>query len=146
MSVAGVKNPTVTTGAGNTPAQSALISQQNNNKTLSALQKVGGGSSSSSSSSSSGGAVAVPQVTMQYTSQNGTSGAPNAQITSLTKTSTAGAANSVYDKQALQKGGNYPRRKTKRGKGKKRKRFISRKRKCRGSRYLSYKKKKLKKT
>ena len=87
----GVKFPTVTSGIGNNPQESAMLSQQNNNAKLNALNKVGG-------------AIAVPQMTMSYTGSNGSQN-PNNQITDLTKIATNQTAQKVYDQHAVQKGG-----------------------------------------
>jgi len=85
--------------AGN-PRDSAIQEGANSNAKLASMGKIGG--------KKRGGAVAsnaqtipVPQYQMLYTPQGGNNSNPNAQIQQSAGISTQGAANSVYDKQAL---------------------------------------------
>jgi hypothetical protein len=84
-----------------------------------------------------GGSIAVPQFTMLYTPQSGTGTDPNAQIKMNSQTSTQGTANSVYDQEAMKKGGSNPQN-LKWGcmSGGKRKRKIKRKSKRKGNKRI----------
>jgi hypothetical protein len=89
------------------PSQSAYVTTQNNANTAQSLKNAVGGARSKSCKNKRGGAVNVPQYNMQYNVQNARG--PNDQITSNSKTSMQGSANSVYDNNAKnmpqQKGG-----------------------------------------
>jgi len=96
--------------AGN-PRDSAIQSTNNTNQKQANLSNAVGGSKKFKKM---GGANNVPQFQMQYTSTNGPGQDPNSQIKQNSQTSTSAAANSVYDQQAMVKGGSK-RRKLKKG-------------------------------
>lgn len=93
--------------AGN-PRDSAMQEGANSNAKLASMGKIGGrkrGGAVGSNAES----IPVPQYQMLYTPQGGNNSNPNAQIQQNAGISTQGAANAVYDKQAL-KGGSKNRR------------------------------------
>ena len=95
--------------AGN-PRDSAIAQANASNQKLQSLQSIGGrgrrlrkrrGGANTAST------IAVPQFSMQYTPQGGPGQDPNSIIQQNAAVGTQGAANSVYDSYATQKGG-YP--------------------------------------
>jgi len=88
-----------TLGAGN-PRDSAMLQMKNTNASQAAMASAVGGKKRRTN----GGAIAVPQFQMQYTAQGGPGTDPNSQVAGISKISTQGTANAVYDKHAL-KGG-----------------------------------------
>lgn len=88
-----------------TPRDSAIAQGMASEQKLQALQSIGGGKMKKKW----GGAnvILVPQFTMQYPPQGGEGQTPNSIITQSAIVGTQSAANAVYDKYALQKGGQY---------------------------------------
>ena len=93
--------------AGN-PRDSAIQQGINSNAKLANMGKIGG-KKRGGAVSSNAQVIQVPQYQMLYTPQGGNNSNPNAQIQQSAGISTQGAANAVYDKQAL-KGGSGKRR------------------------------------
>jgi len=92
--------------AGN-PRDSAIQEGVNSNAKLASMGKIGG-KKRGGAVASNAQAIPVPQYQMLYTPQGGNNSNPNAQIQQNAGISTQGAANSVYDNQAL-KGGSKKR-------------------------------------
>ena len=95
--------------AGN-PRDSAIAEGNAANLKLQALQSIGG---SRKYKLKRGGAttpqnsIPIPQFNMQYTPQGGNNQTPNSIIRQSAIIGTQNAANSVYDKYAMQKGGHF---------------------------------------
>ena len=95
--------------AGN-PRDSAIAEGNAAEQKLQALQSIGGGKKNNKKWGGAGagsGNIVVPQFNMQYTAQGGRDQVPNSIIQANALVGTQSAANSVYDKYALQKGGKY---------------------------------------
>jgi len=99
-SVPGMNYPTQKAMLAGNPRDSAMQEGANSSTKLANMGKIGG--------KKRGGAVAsnaetipVPQYQMLYTPQGGNNSNPNSQIQQNAGISTQGAANAVYDKQAL---------------------------------------------
>ena len=91
--------------AGN-PRDSAILQGNINTQKLVALNAIGGKKHFRRGGATSNNIV-IPQFSMQYTPQGGMGQDPNSIIRQNAAISTQGAANSVYDKYATQKGGEY---------------------------------------
>jgi hypothetical protein len=90
--------------AGN-PRDSAIQAGANMNAKQASLGKIGGRKKGKrGGAENKGGTINVPQYQMLYQPQGGNSTNPNAQIQQNAGISTQGAANSVYDKQAMSGG------------------------------------------
>ena len=106
-SVPGMSYPTMQAMSAGNPRDSAIAAgNAMNAKQNSANQMTAG----SKKRNIGGGVVAVPQFTMSYKAPGGPGQDPNSLITGNSQTSTQGAANSEFDKNAL-KGGSRRRRK-----------------------------------
>jgi hypothetical protein len=95
--------------AGN-PRDSAIAQGNAAELKLQALQSIGGGKKRNKKWCGAGagsGTIVVPQFNMQYTPQGGPDQVPNSIIEANALVGTQSAANAVYDKYALQKGGKY---------------------------------------
>jgi hypothetical protein len=95
--------------AGN-PRDSAIAEGYAANLKLQALQSIGGSRKYKLKRGvKRGGAdqIPIPQFNMQYTPQGGDSQVPNSIIKQSAIIGTQNAANSVYDKFAMQKGGHF---------------------------------------
>ena len=91
--------------AGN-PRDSAILQGNINTQKLVALNAIGGKKHFRRGGAANNNIV-IPQFSMQYTPQGGFGQDPNSIIRQNAAISTQGAANSVYDKYATQKGGVY---------------------------------------
>jgi hypothetical protein len=101
--IPGLIYPSVQAMPAGNPRDSAILAQQESINSQVALAKAVGGASKKRKLH--GGNIVVPQFQMQY-KPTGTDGQdPNSIIKSGSQISTQGAANSVYDKYALQNGG-----------------------------------------
>jgi hypothetical protein len=91
--------------AGN-PRDSAILQGNIDTQKLVALNAIGGKKHFRRGGAANNNIV-IPQFTMQYIPQGGIGQDPNSIIRQNAAVSTQGAANSVYDKYATQKGGFY---------------------------------------
>lgn len=118
--IPGLIYPSVQAMPAGNPRDSAILAQQESVKSQVALAKaVGGGASKKTKlhgGNSQSNSILVPQFQMQYKPIGADGQDPNSIIKSGSQISTQGAANSVYDKLASQKGGKKSRKnkKTKR--------------------------------
>jgi hypothetical protein len=111
--VPGMTYPTQKAMLAGNPRDSAIQASINTNQKLTNLGKIGG--RKRGGKKRGGGVIPVPQMQLLYTPQGGNSTNPNAQIQQNAQIGTQGAANRVFDKLALAKGGSRKsRRKTKR--------------------------------
>jgi len=109
--VPGMTYPTQKAMLAGNPRDSAIQASINANTKLTNLGKIGG---RKRGKKRGGGVIPVPQMQLLYTPQGGNTTNPNAQIQQNAQIGTQGAANRVFDKLALAKGGSRKRRKTKR--------------------------------
>jgi hypothetical protein len=113
--VAGMNYPTQKGMLAGNPRDSAIQAGTNSDVKLANMGKIGGKRKGGATNTQS--TIPVPQYQMLYTPQGGNSSDPNAQIQQNSQISTQGAANAVYDKQALKGGykkGGSKKRKTRR--------------------------------
>jgi len=106
--VPGMNYPTQKGMLAGNPRDSAMQAGTNANVKLANMGKIGG-KKRGGGVASNAEAIPVPQYQMLYTPQGGNSSNPNSQIQQNSQISTQGAANAVYDKQAL-KGGSRSHR------------------------------------
>jgi hypothetical protein len=103
-SVPGMNYPTQKAMLSGNPRDSAIQQGINSNTKLASMGKIGGKKKGGADANTSQ-TIPTPQYQMLYTPQGGDNSTPNAQIQQNALISTQGAANSVYDKQAMT-GGN----------------------------------------
>jgi hypothetical protein len=117
--IPGLIYPSVQAMPAGNPRDSAILAQQESVRSQVALAKAVGGALKKNKyhgGNSQGNNIVVPQFQMQY-KPTGTDGQdPNSIIKSGSQISTQSAANSVYDKYALQNGGKK-KRSTRRSRG-----------------------------
>jgi hypothetical protein len=103
--VPGMNYPTQKAMLAGNPRDSAIQAQINSDNRLNSMGKIGGKKNKMRKLGGSS-QIPVPQYQMMYTPQGGVGTNPNAQIQQNSQISTQGAANAVYDKQALRGGSN----------------------------------------
>jgi len=108
--VPGMNYPTQKGMLAGNPRDSAMQAGENMNAKQASLGKIGG---KKGYKRGGNGNINVPQYTMLYQPQGGNGTNPNAQIQQNAGISTQGAANSVYDQQAMS--GGYRKRMYKNG-------------------------------
>lgn len=109
--VPGMNYPTQKGMLAGNPRDSAIQASANMNAKQASLGKIGG--RKRGGAGNNGGTINVPQYQMLYQPQGGNASNPNSQIQQNSQISTQGAANSVYDKQAMS--GGYNKRSLKKG-------------------------------
>jgi hypothetical protein len=103
--VPGMNYPTQKGMLAGNPRDSAMQAGENMNAKQASLGKIGGRKRyKRGGTGNKGGSINVPQYTMLYQPQGGNGTNPNAQIQQNAGISTQGAANSVYDQQAMSGG------------------------------------------
>ena len=107
LPVAGMNYPTQKAMLAGNPRDSAIQAATNADIKLANLGKIGG-------KKRGGGVIPVPQMQLLYTPQGGNTTNPNVQIQQNAQIGTQGAANSVYDSDAMKKGGSIKKRYSKR--------------------------------
>ena len=106
MSANGITLPTQKAMLAGNPRDSAIASMNNASQSQASANKLAGGRRRKYR----GGAIAAPQMQMLYTPQGGPGTNPNDQMKSNAITQSQTNANSVYDKDALMKGGSRRKR------------------------------------